>query len=381
MKAHTLLIVAVLAACSREDPRVSPTPTPTPIVPVPADAAPVPVGPLVELLHHTPSVVAVSSVVLNPKFQPEALVDGDLKTAWNSRTGDLVGSWIAFRVPAAAHVTAIKLTTGFESSGPEGDYFTQNHRLRHVRVTHAGKLVADAELDPDKRGLQPIAVDAAGGDFRIEIVALAPGRNKAWRETCVSELEVWGRAAAASPSSKSPVVKIGSLDGTTHDPMAGPFPSIESFCAMWRKPIDDNRAVERAKCDRLGGGDSQCNMLPGGDGSCDPQETLVSPSAAFLDARVVVLNDGDAFDGNFPCALFVRTRTGWFPTEQVACTGGEGTNVTFSTVELAIHDGELRWHYTADRDVTGTHTAEDVTVACSIDADGAPSCASTDTAP
>lgn len=382
MTARSAWLIAMLAACTREDaPRVPPTPpTPTPIVPVPADAAPA--GPLVELLHHTPSVVAVSSTVLNPKFQPEQLVDGDLKTAWNSRTGDLVGAWIAFRVPTAAHVTAIKLTTGFEASGREGDYFMQNHRLRHVRVTHAGKLVADAELDADKRGLQTIALDASGGDFRIEIVALAPGKNKAWRETCVSELEVWGRTSASSPSSTAPTVKVGSLDGGTHDPMAGPFPSIESFCAMWSKPIDDNRAAERERCDQLGGRDAMCMMLPVGAARCDSQDTLAKPSSTLLDARVVVLDDGDGFNGNFPCVLFVRTRAGWFPTEQVACTGGEGTHVTFSTDELAIHsDGELRWHYTADRDVTGLHSSEDVTVTCGVGDDGAPLCTSEDTTP
>ena len=93
---------------------------------------PIPTGPLVELLHHTKAVVAVSSTGLNPKIQPEQLVDGKLATAWNSRTGDLAGAWIAFRVPADSHVTQVKLTAGFVAKGPEGDYFTLNHRVHRI---------------------------------------------------------------------------------------------------------------------------------------------------------------------------------------------------------------------------------------------------------
>jgi hypothetical protein len=61
-------------------------------------------GALVELLHATPALVAVSSRVDNPRDLPEFLVDGRAVTAWNGRTGDLVGGYMAFRVPADAVV-------------------------------------------------------------------------------------------------------------------------------------------------------------------------------------------------------------------------------------------------------------------------------------
>jgi hypothetical protein len=338
----------------------------------PADAS----GPLVELLHRTKAVVAVSSTVANPKYQPEALVDGDLATAWNSRTGDLAGSWIAFRVPADAQVTTIKLDAGFEGRGPEGDYFPQNHRISRVRITRAGKLLVSTPLDPDKRGLQTIDVPhSAGGDFRIDIAAVVPGTRKTWRETVVSELEVWGYAPAPTAPA-APAMKVGSLDGVQHDPMVGPFPSIESYCDFWGKPIREAVAEEDERCKTAAADDMSCGMR-GGKPSCEQGATLEKPAGAFLGARIVTLNNGDGFDGDFPCTLFVRTRSGWYPTEQVGCTSGEGTNVTFDTVELAMHGDKLVWHYTVERDVTGDKSTEDVTVTCIGAGNDPPICTST----
>lgn len=374
-----LALAALCLVACKQDPKPAAgsgsAATPPTAVPrdaaAPADAA----GPVVELLHHTKSVVAVSSTVLNPKYQPEALVDGDLATAWNSRTGDLAGSWMAFRVPTDAFVTAVKLDVGFESKGPEGDYFTQNHRLKRVRISHGNKIVADAPLDPDKRGLQTIAISSPGGDFRIQVVAVAPGTRKTWRETVVSELEVWGHTPAPLAKPASPTVKVGSLDGVEHDPMAGPFPSLESYCEEWAKPIREADAAEDVRCKDAGPEDMGCQMR-GGPPSCDKGESLTERGGAFLDAQIITLNNGDGFVGNFPCVLLVHTRAGWFPTEQVRCTAGEGTNVNFGTLELAVHRGKLVWHYSVDVDVTGDKYSDDITVTCEAGGDGSPICTS-----
>ena len=56
--------------------------------------------------------VVVSSRVDNADQKPEALFDGDLDTAWSSRTGDLAGAWIAFRLFDKVAVHAIELTVG-----------------------------------------------------------------------------------------------------------------------------------------------------------------------------------------------------------------------------------------------------------------------------
>ena len=101
--------------------RVKPTPEPVALVidpgappeaTAPPDAAPAAPQP-VELLHAVPSTVAVSSTVDNAAILPEHLVDRDLATAWNSRTGDTAGAWIAVRVPREVRVDQIRMSAGF----------------------------------------------------------------------------------------------------------------------------------------------------------------------------------------------------------------------------------------------------------------------------
>src|SRR5215470_14744345 len=113
----------------------------------------------VNLLASTPSTVAVSSTVANAAILPEHMIDGKLATAWNSRTGELVGAWIAVRVPADARVKTIKLTVGFTLTDKRGDLFTMNPRIKKVRVSRGGKVVVEKALDIANRGLQEIAID------------------------------------------------------------------------------------------------------------------------------------------------------------------------------------------------------------------------------
>ncbi len=191
----------------------------------------------IELLHNTNADVAVSSQVDNARIRPGHLLDGDTRTAWNSRTGDLVGAWIAFRVPAEAHVTAIKLIVGNTGSGPEGDYFVLNHRVKRVRISREATQVGDFALDPEQRGLQAIAIDQPGGAFRVEVLETVPGTRATWREICVSELEVWGSLPAPmKPRPRSfNIVSVGV--GALQPPMLqlaaiqGPFSAVADLCA------------------------------------------------------------------------------------------------------------------------------------------------------
>jgi hypothetical protein len=176
-----------------------------------AAADPAPQGP-VNLLTAVPTTVAVSSTVANRAILPHHLVDGDPTTAWNSRTGDLVGAWIAVRVPDGAHVSAVRLTAGFTRRDPRlGDLFTGNPRIKKVRVTHRTTVV-ERELNVDDRGLQDIAITGGGGDYRIEVLQIVPGSRSDWREVCVSELELWGTAPGPVAGRHTPTVRVGSLD-------------------------------------------------------------------------------------------------------------------------------------------------------------------------
>jgi hypothetical protein len=146
----------------------------------------------VNLLTHRTATVNVGSAVANRSIKPEHLVDGKLDTAWNSRTGDLVGAWIVVRLPADVKVQSVKLTVGFTKVDPKlGDLFVQNPRIKRVRVTHASTVV-EQDLDITKRELQDIPIAGDGGDYRIEVLAVEMGSKKTWREICISELEVWG---------------------------------------------------------------------------------------------------------------------------------------------------------------------------------------------
>ena len=173
-------------------------------------------APLVNLLTGGPATIAVSSTVNNATIRPEHIADGKLDTAWNSATGQIIGAWVEVRVPAGARIKQIKLTPGFAAVDRRlGDLFTKNARIKKLRLSHAGRPIKDVTLDPTRRTLQTIDVDLPGGDLRLEVLAAEPGTRKAWREACISELEVWGTlpGGAAAPNKRTrPAVRLGSLD-------------------------------------------------------------------------------------------------------------------------------------------------------------------------
>ncbi|HEY1552515.1 MAG TPA: hypothetical protein VGG28_32025 [Kofleriaceae bacterium] len=165
----------------------------------------------VNLLAAVPTTVAVSSTVDNAAILPSHLVDGKLDTAWNSRTDELVGAWIAVRVPKGAHVTGFKLTAGFVHVQGNQDWFLWNARITKLRITHAGKSI-DAALDPNNRGLQAIPFSGDDGDYKLEVAEIIPGARATWREIAISEFEVWGNVDGKARTDLKPTVVVGSLD-------------------------------------------------------------------------------------------------------------------------------------------------------------------------
>lgn len=166
----------------------------------------------VDLLHAVAADLAVSSTYRSQRGQADALVDGDLETAWNSRTGELTTSWIEVRLPESVHVSSIAMTAGFTHVTERGtDLFPGNHRVRRVRVLHDGVLAGEHALDVASRGLQSVPVSGGGGVYRIEIVETAPGSRSDWREVCVSELRVMGSDPAARAGQRVPRIGVGTL--------------------------------------------------------------------------------------------------------------------------------------------------------------------------
>lgn len=165
----------------------------------------------VDLLHAVATDVAVSSVYRSQRAQVDRLFDGDLETAWNSRTGDLVGAWIEVRLPADAVVTGIAMTPGFTHTTEARDLFTSNHRIARVRVLRDGTEVGSYPLDTSAPALVTIPVSGPGGVYRIEVAEVLVGSRTDWRETCISELRILGRAPSMTPGARLPRSGVGAL--------------------------------------------------------------------------------------------------------------------------------------------------------------------------
>lgn len=249
----TLVFVPLLVCCGEAAPAATPPATSAPTAAAPAlpppSAPPVavaappaepPRGEPVDLLRATSTEIAVSSAYRDDPGQAAKLVDGDLETAWNSRTGDLEGAWIDVSLPEGATVTSIELTAGFTHRSATADLFEGNHRVSRVRVLREGVEVGAFDVDPTSRALQSIPVHGAGGLYRIEIAAVVAGSRAEWREACISELRVMGHAPGASAGTTTPRVAVGALptaepapaDATALPPVSGALPSMPAPPAL-----------------------------------------------------------------------------------------------------------------------------------------------------
>jgi hypothetical protein len=204
---------------------------------------------LVSLLAWTDSRVAVSSTVDNPRDFPEHLIDGKMDTAWNGKTGDLLGGFIAFRVPKEARVDRVRIACGFDRKAKDGrDLFTANHRIARLRVWRDGTALKEVTLDTSRRDLQSIDIDGPGGDYRLSVLETLPGTEPSWKELVVSELQVLGDPRGARlPGPHTPRVRVGSLDAAEWDGAApsgkaavetGPRSSIDAYCTWFVKKHD-----------------------------------------------------------------------------------------------------------------------------------------------
>ncbi len=226
------VVAAVLAACGgaceKERP-VTKLETPPPVI----DASPPRAR--VNLLRIEGAIAGVSSST-GGIDDPMGLVDDDLEYAWNSRTGDLVGAWVAWFVPESSHVERIELVVGFDAKGKKGeDLFVLNHRVKRVKLSREGAVLGEFVLDPNRRGFQGFDVSAPGGSFLLEIMELEPGTNPAWREVALSELKVLG-TSDKTPRTGAPSVRIGTLDGVHFRAKDGIVPWLRTGGFDARRP-------------------------------------------------------------------------------------------------------------------------------------------------
>lgn len=194
----------------------------------------------VDLLRSVRTDLAVSSVYRDQALQTARLVDGDLETAWNSRTGELAGAWIEVRIPASATVTAIALTAGFTKVNDGSDLFTGNHRVSRIRVLRDGTEVGSFALNVESRELQTFELRGPGGVYRIEVAEVVAGSRSSWRETCISELRILGTDPGAREGVRLPQFGVGAL------PAPRPAPGSHDRAEVARRLHEESQWLARA---------------------------------------------------------------------------------------------------------------------------------------
>jgi hypothetical protein len=298
-----LAVLALLACKKSEQQAPGPTPSPTPApgpAPTAIDApAAIDAGPQadVDLLHAIPSKIRVSSTVANPKILPSHIADFDEKTAWNSKTGELVGAWVEITLGDGAEAHELRLTAGFTATGPKGeDWFTMNPRIKKLTVTADNKVVGTFTLDIANRGLQAFPVKAENR-VSVEIAEIVPGSKKTWREASISEIELWGRPPAGWKEPKPalmPSVGVGadSIPSAPDDPCAAIEAAREEFTAAHANDHHEGPGGEDhaypPRCDSLEMTGVEALPAPWSSvkGWCYVQDEIYGPKTCSVEVKI-----------------------------------------------------------------------------------------------
>jgi len=277
-------------------PAPAPAPGPAPVqidAAVTADAA---AQADVDLLHAIPTKIRVSSTVANPKILPSHIADNDQTTAWNSKTGELVGAWIEITLGDGAEAHELRLTAGFTAKGPNGeDWFTMNPRIKKLTVTADGAPAGTFTLDVANRELQAFPVKATQ-TVRVDIAELAPGSNKTWREASISEIELWGQPPVGWTEPKPalmPIVGVGadSIPSAPDDPCAAVEAAREAFIAEHAKDRNEGPGGEDhaypPRCDamELTGAEDLPRPWSSVRASCYVQDEVYGPKTCGVDVK------------------------------------------------------------------------------------------------
>jgi hypothetical protein len=294
-----------MLACRKDEPAApAPSkPAATTITTATAVPAPRPLDAavaLVDLLRAVPTTITVSSTVKNPAILPAHLVDHDLDTAWNAATGELARSWIEIALPPGAASVEIRMTVGHTGHGKHGeDYFTMNPRLKSVSVWSGDKFLAKAPLDITKRELQAVPAKATGS-VRIEVDEIIPGSMKAWRETSVSELEVWGVPPPGWTAPAKPLVPT-----VVVQPPPTPPPSNDP-CAWLAEEQAAKERADKATAEGCKENPSpNCGLdMPGG-AACGTDITKLSLAAPWNTNATVTCFTHDSHYGEGTCDIAI----------------------------------------------------------------------------
>lgn len=156
-------------------------------------------GPAIESRNFTPFATTSASSNLptdhGGQYQSWMAMDGSLETAWvEGVAGSGVGEWIQFSFPGTVEVHYINLDVGYDR---DDDIFYANNRIKRVTFIFSSGEQIEMDLS-DARGMQMIVLARAPGpsiettSVKIVIEDVYPGSRH--DDTCLAEIEVWGKA-------------------------------------------------------------------------------------------------------------------------------------------------------------------------------------------
>lgn len=342
------------------------------------------------------------------------LTDGNLRTAWNSQTGDLVGAWFEVTVPSGVSVQSFAMTAGFTDQNRTGDLFTQNHRVAKVNMRYNGEVVGEYALDPENRGLQIFPLTHGPGTYRVTVLQVVAGTRSNWRELCVSEFALYGTVDADAQGHISAQVAQAqaptdaSANAATNGPMRPPtrsapvtlqpesmITSIADYCrtemqnTLYRQYCveDENLSGERACFCGERPSPTENQIYLSGPGQ------LRRAAGPFRAARVLARNTVP-IDPTV-CDLFLRTDAGLFPFLGFAQCGRKTSlgadasedRPSAEVLRMRATDGDagipefvLDWRTVAAHPSNDRFTCEaDWSMHCTVDVANVPTCVKTQT--
>jgi len=132
-------------------------------------------------------------VVTQVRYGP-TLTEPEPVEAWEGAAGPGVGEWIELRFPGTLEAHSMGVDVGLDR---DADIFYANNRIKRATFffSNGEKVTLDFS---DTRGLQVVPLVRAPGpniettSVRMVIDEVYPGSR--YDDTCLAEIEVWGRA-------------------------------------------------------------------------------------------------------------------------------------------------------------------------------------------
>ena len=131
------------------------------------------------------------------QYGPLLAIDGLSETSWvEGVAGPGIGEWLTLSFRGKVEVHSVALNVGYDA---DADLFAKNNRIKKVTLLFStGESVSLSFAD--QRGLQSVALARAPGPniettfVKLVIDEVYPG--SAYDDTCLAEIEVWGRTLA-----------------------------------------------------------------------------------------------------------------------------------------------------------------------------------------